>query len=310
MSRRERAAKRSAQRRAVAGKQAGHAGFAQHLVEVGRTKLKAEIRKQRHEFGLDKEGQDESASAAEAYAREKSKRRVKQGLERDPDAKLDWDVVKFVDRYGEEHFVSPAMAEKMQEEYEAELRLEEEAGLLPCPKPVRLAKQPSYNSFRVRVNWSPPNDFCHADEIKHAIVKWSQVNNRHRDPRDIGLFDDQFASEGGHVESITIEKNSASGRKQQRIVKNKRARFVEIGDLHPNTDYEVRVSFVYDKEVVKFHHLSSGGNTDAENEGVQRPRGRRLGAVDGADRQSSLAVRGMRRHAELGFDKLPKMRGL
>ena len=38
----------------------------------------------------------------------------------------------------------------------------------------------------------PAKRFHHADEIKHVIVKWSQVNNRHRDPRDNGLFDDQF----------------------------------------------------------------------------------------------------------------------
>ena len=226
----------------MAGKQAGHAGFAQHLVEVGRTKLKAEIRKQRHEFGLDKEGQDESASAAEAYAREKSKRRVKQGLERDPDAKLDWDVVKFVDRYGEEHFVSPAMAEKMQEEYEAELRLEEEAGLLPCPKPVRLAKQPSYNSFRVRVNWSPPNDFCHADEIKHAIVMVAGEQPTPR-PSRYWLVRRPVCKRGRSRREHHDREEFRFGRKQQRIVKNKRARFVEIGDLHPNTDYEVRVSF-------------------------------------------------------------------
>ena len=267
MSRSVRVAKRNAQRRAnQTGKPTkGHGGFAQHLVEVGRTKLKAELKKQKHEFGLDADGAAEATSAAEAYAKEKSKRRVKQGLEKDPNAVTDWDVVKFVDRYGQEHFVSPAMAERMQEEYEAELRLEEEGGMLPCPQPVRLAKQPSYDSIRVRINWQPPNDYCHAEEVKHAIVKWSQVHNQHRDPRDIGLFDDQFAHEGGRVESITIEKESSSGKKRRRIVKNKRSRFVEIGDLHPNTDYEVRVSFVYDKEVVKFHKLSAG-NLSAEDE--------------------------------------------
>jgi hypothetical protein len=259
MSRSVRVAKRNARRRAnTAGKQTTHAGFAQHLVDVGRSKVKAEIAKQKHEFGVDAEGAAEATAAAEAYAREKSKRRVKAGLEKDPNAVKEWDVVRYVDRYGEEHFVSPAMAEKMQEEYEAELKLEEEGELLPCPQPVRLAKQPSFDSIRVRINWQPPNDYCHADEVHHAIVKWSQVHNQHRDPRDIGLFDDQFAYEGGRVESITIEKESSSGKKRQRVVKNKRSRFVEIGDLHPNTDYEVRVSFVYDKDVVKFHKLSAG----------------------------------------------------
>ena len=62
----------------------------------------AELKKQKHEFGLDKDGAAEATSAAEAYAKEKSKRRVKQGLEKDPDIVTDWDVVRFVDRYGQD----------------------------------------------------------------------------------------------------------------------------------------------------------------------------------------------------------------
>ena len=253
------AAKRNAQRRAQAGRgQNKQGGFAAHLVEMGKTKINKEIKRQAKEFGVDKDGQEATLAAADAYANEKVKRRVKAGLQKDPNAKIDWDVVRFVDSYGQEHFVSPAMAEKMQEEYEAELKREEETGMLPCPKPPRLAKDPSYNSIRVRINWNPPEDFCHVEEIQHAIVKWKQMPNQHRDARDIGLFDSQFATEGGYVESITIEKESSSGKKRQRVVKNKRSRFVEITDLHPNTDYEVRVSFVYKKEAVKFHKLSSG----------------------------------------------------
>ncbi len=44
-----------------------------------------------------------------------------------------WDTVRFVDRYGEEHYVSEAMAEQMQlSEEEAMLDLEELGKLIVC----------------------------------------------------------------------------------------------------------------------------------------------------------------------------------
>ena len=93
---------------------------------------KKEVAKQKAEFGMDENGAKDTESAHKRYAEERRKDRVKKGKEEDIQD-MAWDTVRFVDRYGEEHYVSEAMAEQMQlAEEEAMLDLEELGKLPVC----------------------------------------------------------------------------------------------------------------------------------------------------------------------------------
>ena len=49
-------------------------------------------------------------------------------------------------------------------------------------------------------------------------------------------------------------------------MKNKRARFVEISKLYPDTEYEIYTSFVYDEKTLK-EHVEHGGVLDPDHDG-------------------------------------------
>jgi hypothetical protein len=57
-------------------------------------------------------------------------------------------------------------------------------------------------------------------------------------------------------------------------VKNKRARFVEISKLYPDTEYEIYTSFVYDEKTLK-EHVEHGGVLDPDHDGE----GERIGPL-------------------------------
>jgi hypothetical protein len=140
------------------------------MLKRAKEKANKVLTQQRAEFGLDKDGAKEAKSAADDYAERRRKDRVKKGKEEDIKA-VDWDTVKFVDRYGEEHYVSAAMAEEMQNKEEEEMLDMELDGKLPAPKLPRLFKDPDFNAVQVRINWAVPADFGTPDSIGKWILQ-------------------------------------------------------------------------------------------------------------------------------------------
>ena len=228
------------------------------------------VKEQEHQFGLDKEGAKEAANAAKDYAEGRRKDRVKKGKEADIQD-MQWDTVKFVDRYGEEHYVSSAMAEDMQNaEEEAMLDLEMD-GRLPSPKLPRLAKDPDFGSVQLKINWTVPSDFGGGNSncIQHAIVRWKKTENQHQDRNDLWSTDNATdLSSKGKVEYISTKTKGDQLMegldKKEKIIKNKRARFVEITGLLPDTEYQIFTSFVYTPEALK-EHVEQGGVLNASN---------------------------------------------
>tara|TARA_B110000091_G_C13699504_1_gene425638 strand:- start:7 stop:912 length:906 start_codon:yes stop_codon:yes gene_type:complete len=228
------------------------------------------VKEQKKQFGVDKDGQQEVESAAKDYAERRRKDRVKKGKEADQ-KDMQWDTVLFVDRYGEEHYVSQAKAEEMQvAEEEAMLDLEVD-GVLPPPKLPRLFKDPDFNAIQLKINWTVPSDFGDKDSIKHCVVRWKKTNHQHSDRNDLWGHGSSDLSAKGKVEYIstkTKEDQALEGRKDtMKIIKNKRARFIEIKPLTPATEYEILVSFVYTAEALAQHVAQGGVLQTEQNDG-------------------------------------------
>ena len=239
------------------------------LKAKAKAKLSETVTRQREEFGLDAAGAASAQKAAVSYGRDRHKQKVRKGLAVDPKKKLDWDTVKFVDRYGEEHYVSQAAADKMKADEARELAKEAAGHLLPPPARPRLAndKKPSHEAAQIHINWQVPDDFCHPSQIVSAVVRWTVASATHVDRSDIfAETDGSYANQRGRVEHIAIvDKTNVNQahRETQRVVRNKRARFVEITGLQPDTEYDVRVSFNYSHDVLG-HKDEEGNATESE----------------------------------------------
>ena len=237
------------------------------MFKRAKEKARALIKDQKRQFGIDEKGVKDAEAAAIHYAEERRQDRVKKGKEEDKH-EMQWDAVKYVDRYGEDHFVSSAMAAEMgkrEEEDMLELELE---GKLPPPKIPRLFKDPDYNAIQIKINWSVPNDFGTKDSIKHCILKWSKTNNQHTDQHDI------WSTSKARVEYISTktkeDKELFDDNETMKIVKNKRARFVEIRNLYPATEYEFLASFVYTETALN-EFIEQGGKLNNKNSDESEP---------------------------------------
>ena len=184
--------------------------------------------------------------------------RVKKGKEEDIQA-TNWDIVKFVDRYGEEHFVSPAKAEEMQHAEEEAMMDMEMDGKLPAPKLPRLAKDPDYNAVQIVINWSVPADFSSlgSKSVDYAVLRWEKIS-QHDDHSD--NWGQNGLSSKGHVEYISTKKKEDREEEEitEKKIKNKRARFIEVSNLLQDTEYKFFTSFVYNEATLK-EHVENGG---------------------------------------------------
>ena len=117
------------------------------------------------------------------------------------------------------------------------------------------------------------------------MLRWKKTV-QHSDRGDVWSTDVNVSAKG-HVEYISTKKKGDRDEEDEKTfkkVKNKRARFIEIANLNPDTEYQIWTSFVYTKETLAMHleqggTLHNGEGEDGKDWEVEEGEGEKIGPL-------------------------------
>ena len=136
-------------------------------------------------------------------------------------------------------FPSPLLLDCDEEERLAEEESSSSFGG-PPPRKLSIVKKPEIDFVRLQIHWRAADDFCKPEQIVHAEIHYKQHQEH-------AARSDAWGTEG-RVESLRVFKMDAD-EELIKIVKNKRARFVEVRNLVPDCTYSFAVKFLYRQDV-------------------------------------------------------------